>query len=100
MFSRDLKGATRNGKPFRRNLDLGVEYSPLLGTFESDEESNSLKTPQGAPHMVNQGITRIPCPSAPPLPSSPPHTPTPKPPPPLFNMMISLKMPIFKGLGT
>jgi len=47
----------RSGKPFRRGLYLGAEHSPFLGASNSDEESNSLKTPQGAPKMVNQGIS-------------------------------------------
>lgn len=37
IFRRDLMGATRSGKTFRRDLGLGTEYSPLLGASDSDE---------------------------------------------------------------
>jgi len=94
-------GATRSGRPFRRDLDSSAEYSPLLGASNSDEESNGLKTPQGTPQMVNHGIMAIPHPSTPPPPPPPPHTPTPLPPPPplLSSMMNTMKMLIFKGSG-
>ena len=66
MFRRDLTGTTRSGKTFKRDLDLGVEYSPLLGVSDSDKESGTLKTPQGVLQKVNQGIMGIPHPSTPP----------------------------------
>lgn len=43
MFRRDLMGATRSVKTFRRDLDLGVEYSPLLGAFDRDKESSVIR---------------------------------------------------------
>lgn len=102
MFSQDLTGAMESGKPFRRNLDSGAEYSPLLGESDSDEESSGLKMPQYALQVVNQGIAGIPHPSTPPPPSPTPHTPTPAPPPPppLLNMENAMKMRIIKGLWT
>lgn len=47
MFRRELLGTTRSGKTFRRDLDSGAEYNPLLGVPDSDEVSSILKTPQG-----------------------------------------------------
>lgn len=37
-------GTTWSGKSLGRSLDLGAENSPLLGAFDSDEESSILKT--------------------------------------------------------
>jgi len=102
MFRQEFMGAMQSGKPFRRDLDFGAEYSLLLGDSDNGEESNRLKTPQGVPQMLNQGIVRMLHPSTPPLPPPPPHTPTPlpPPPPPLFNMANAMKITIFKGPGT
>lgn len=71
-----------------------------MGASNSDEESISLKMPQGALQMIDHGIAGIPHPSTPPSPSPPPHTPTPPPPPPLFSMANTTKTTIFNGLGT
>lgn len=89
-----------SGKTFKRDLDSVAEYNPLLGVFDSDEESSVLRTPVGALQAVRQSITRIPNPSTPPPPSPPPHTPTPTPRPPSFNMANMMKMSVFKRLGT
>ncbi len=48
MFRRYLTGATRSGKTFIMDLDSGVEYNPLLGESDSEEESSVLKIPLGA----------------------------------------------------
>jgi len=55
MFRRYLTRTTRSGKTFRRDLNLGAKYNALLGASDSDEEESILKTPQGAPQIVNQG---------------------------------------------
>lgn len=105
-------GTTRSGKAFRRNEELGSEYSLLLGSPDSGDEGKILKTPRSTLQIVSQGIIGIPHPStlppAPPPAHTPtcpppplPRTPTPPPPPlpPSFNMASTMKMHVFKGVG-
>lgn len=82
-------GTMQSGKILRRNLDLGTEYNPLLGVYDSIEESSILKTYQGEPQTLKLGIVGIP------HPSTPPNTPS----PPLFKMGNAMKMLIFEGFG-
>lgn len=55
---------------------------------------------------MSQGIVGITHPSTPPPPPPSPQTPTPlpppspSPPPPLFNMENTMKIHVFKGVGT
>lgn len=100
LFLGETRQELHSGKSFRKGLDTIVEYSPVLEAFDREEEIKNLKTLQGAPKSIDEGTTGIPHPSSPPLSSPPPRTPTPQPPHPLFSMMNTMKMPIFKGLGT
>jgi len=59
---------------------------------------------RSALHIVSQGIPRIPHPSTPPPPPPLSDTPTSSPPPPPphqpFNMSSTMKIPIFKWVGS
>ena len=81
----------------RRNKESGYEYNLQLGSFDSDEEGNILRTPRSALQLVSQGIAGIPHPSTPPLPHTPTPTPLPPPPPqpPSFTMENTMKFPVF-----
>jgi len=95
---------TRSRKPFRRNGESGSEYSLLLGYSSSDNEGTILNTSRSALQLVSQGIPSIPHPFTPLPPPPLPHTPTPSPPPPSppqpFNMANTMKILIFKGVGS
>jgi len=49
MFKIGSTEATRSGKQLRKDLDTIVEYTPLFGASDSEEESNTPKTTRGAP---------------------------------------------------
>jgi len=90
-------GAMRSGKNFRDGGRKGPQYSLLIKPPLSDDEGAAQASPLSTIQLIRQGFLQIPTPP----PSSPPlltPLPTPFPPPPPFNMVNSVKLPVFKGV--
>jgi len=74
----------------------------LIRPPSSDDEGEAQASPQSIVQLIRRGFPWIPHPSTPPPPSPPQHTPspTPLPSPPLVKMLNTMKLPVFKGLGS
>jgi len=101
-------GATQSERYFRNGGRKGPGYSLLIEPPLSDDEGEVQASPLSAIQLIRQGFPRIPAPlpfsshpSTLPPSSPPPLTPfpIPLPPPPLFNMVNSIKLDVFKGIG-
>lgn len=92
--------STQSGRIFRNREGSGPEYSPLIGPTLSEDVGVVQASPLGVVQPIRQGFPQTHQPSTPPPPTQ--HTPSPTPPlPPLpFNMSNTMKMKIFKGIGS